>query len=81
MVLNTIQIICYKLQDVKEQHTKHLNILTNIYDGSTTKQFTNNKLSLLDLLVASPDAYLGAKMSGSPLAGSHGSYKFDDLSF
>ena len=50
MVLNTIQIIRYKLQDVKEQHTKHLNILTNIYDGTTTEQFTNDKLSPLDLL-------------------------------
>ena len=53
-MLNTIQIIRYKLRDVnKEQHTKRLNILTNIYDSTMTKQFTNNKLSPLDLLVAS----------------------------
>ena len=49
-VLNTIQIIRYKLQDVKEQHTERLNILTNIYDGTTTEQFINDKLSPLDLL-------------------------------
>ena len=45
-----MQIIRYKLQDVKEQHTKRLNTLTNIYDGTTTEQFTNDKLSPLDLL-------------------------------
>ena len=49
-MLNTIQIIRYKLQDVKEQHTERLNILTNIYDGTTTEQFINDKLSPLDLL-------------------------------
>ena len=49
-VLNTIQIIRYKLQDVKEQHTKRFNILTNIYDGTMTEQFTNDKLSPLDIL-------------------------------
>ena len=81
-MLNTIQIIRYKLQDVKEQHTKRLNILTNIYDGTTTKQFANNKLSTLDLLVASLQILrpLGAKMSGSPLAGSHGRYTDREIS-